>query len=419
MGIRKRRGGGDPAVGDIDEHCARRFGPEVYADGVMGHPVARRNGSVSKNTFLSTGCLQIKPTKRGMSLDIISLRLYRLVAHIIACTNVRNVLNGRTMAREPDDLLGVVARLYYVDQLPEREVANLVGVSRSRVSRLLTRARERGVVRITVGEYDPCNRRLEDLLKQRYRLNHAVVVKTPRGGAIEHVRRSIGYFAGPPASQWIGPGDIIGVAGGRTLAELIRFMAPSAETKGVTVVQLMGNIGPSVAATDAVELSRMLVERFRGTLYTVNAPAFVRDRLSRDVFHNHEHVRSVWQLFDRMRIALVGIGTLADSLFIERSVLDRKDLASLAAAGAVGEICGRFFDVTGRECDTDYRRRVISIDLDTLRQKTQVIGVTHGRDRAIAVRAALDGGILKSLIIDEDGAEAALDGALERSNPGH
>src|SRR5574341_113314 len=107
------------------------------------------------------------------------------------------------MDREPDDLLRAVAKLYYIDELPEREVAGVVGVSRSRVSRLLTRARERGVVRISVDEYEPRNRALEDRLKQRYRLNQAVVVKTTVGQAIEHVRRSIGYFAAPVASQWI------------------------------------------------------------------------------------------------------------------------------------------------------------------------------------------------------------------------
>lgn len=309
-----------------------------------------------------------------------------------------------------DDLLRAVARLYYIDELPEREVADIVGVSRSRVSRLLTQARVRGIVRITVDDYDPRNRQLEARLKERYRLEHAVVVKAPSARAVEHVRRTIGYFAAPLAAQWIRAGDVVGVAGGRTLAELIRFMAPRTETKGVTVVQLMGNIGASVAATDAVELSRLLAEHFRGTLFTVNAPAFVLDRASRDVFHRHEHARAVWELFERMRVAFVGVGTLTDSLFIERGVLDGKALAGLMARGAVGEICGRFFDATGRECDTGYRTRVISIDLDALRRMPLVVGVTNGRDRAAAVRAALDGGILKALIIDEDGA-AVLDDA--------
>jgi DNA-binding transcriptional regulator LsrR (DeoR family) len=121
-------------------------------------------------------------------------------------------------------------------------------------------------------------------------------------------------------------------------------------------------------------------------------------------------VQSVWRLFERMHVAFVGIGTLSDSAFIERGVLDPADIATLKAQGAVGEICGRFFDADGQECDTDYRDRVISIGLHELRQKREVIGVTNGPERAHAIVAALAGGIIKSLIIDEDGAEAVLKG---------
>jgi deoxyribonucleoside regulator len=317
---------------------------------------------------------------------------------------------SRGPAREPDDLPRAVARLYYIDDLPEREVAAVIGGSRSRVSRLLRRARELGVVRITVDEYDPRRPDLEERLTRRYGLEHAVVVKTMSGQTADQVRRAIGYFAAPHVARWIRPGDVVGVAGGRTLAELVRFLTSGAGLPGVSIVQLMGNIGASVAPTDAVELSRLLAERLRGTLFTVNAPAFVPDRASRDVFLRHQHVRAVWRLFDRMRVALVGIGTLADSLFIERGVLTARDLTGLAARGAVGEICGRFFDIAGRECETAYRSRVVSVALDVLRRRPLVVGVTNGRDRAAAVRAALEGRILKALVIDEDGAAAVLDG---------
>jgi DNA-binding transcriptional regulator LsrR (DeoR family) len=314
------------------------------------------------------------------------------------------------MDQESGDLLRAVARLYYIDELAEREVARVVGVSRSKVSRLLSRAREQGIVRISVDEYDPRHRDLEAFLKERFGLNRAVVIKTVRRHSVADTRRTIGHFAAPVVSQIIRPGDVVGLAGGRTLAELIPLIAPSRGTGAITVVPLMGHIGPDVTAIDAIELSRVLAQRFGGTLYAINAPAFAPDARSRDVFHNHDHVRTVWRLFERMTAAFVGIGTLSDSAFIERGVLDPADIATLKARGAVGEICGRFFDADGQECDMEYRDRVISIGLDELRQKREVIAVTNGRERAQAIVAALTGGIIKSLVIDEDGAEAVVTG---------
>ncbi len=312
------------------------------------------------------------------------------------------------MNPESDDLLRLAAKLYYVDDLAENKVAEIIGVSRSKVSRLLTRARQKGIVRISVEEYDPRNSTLEKKLTEQFHLHHAIVIKMIDPRAVADVRRAMGYLAAPLVTQFVRPQSVVGLAGGRSLAELIQAIAPSREHNNLTVVQLMGNIGPSVSNIDAIELSRTLAQRLGGTFYTINAPAFADDTIARDMFVGHEHVRSVWQLFDQMQIAFVGVGTLSGSAFIERGVLESKDLIKLQTQGVVGEICGRFYDKHGRECKTDFCTRVISISLDQLRQVKEVVGVTHGKERAPAIHAALDSGLLKSLIIDEEGAEAIL-----------
>jgi len=104
------------------------------------------------------------------------------------------------------------------------------------------------------------------------------------------------------------------------------------------------------------------------------------------------------------------VGPLEQSVYAERGVFTSADLAQLRAAGAVGEICGRFFDAKGRECASRWRHRAISIELENLKKIPQVIGVAAGPERAPAVAAALRGGLLKSLLIDESGAEALLAG---------
>jgi deoxyribonucleoside regulator len=170
----------------------------------------------------------------------------------------------------------------------------------------------------------------------------------------------------------------------------------------------MGNIGPSASQIDALELSRTLAHRFGGTFYTLNAPAIVQNRPTRDLFLAHEHIQLVWRMLDRLELAFVGIGSPDDSAFVERGVLDPATLADLRRAGAVGEICGRFFDAAGRECSTDYRDRVVGVELSALRATPEVVGVTNGVGRAAAVRAALAGGLVRSLVIDDRGAAALL-----------
>jgi deoxyribonucleoside regulator len=208
---------------------------------------------------------------------------------------------------------------------------------------------------------------------------------------------------------------VVGLAGGRTLAEVVGHLAPpagAAPPVGVTVLPLMGNIGPTASDIDAVDLSRRVARRFGGACYTLNAPAIAQDRAARDHFLAHEHIRTVRELFTSLNVALVGVGSLDESAFIERGILSSAELAALRGAGAVGEICGRFFDPTGRECRSSYRERVIGIELETLRRGGErggdVIAVTNGRGRAPALRAALAGGLVNGLVIDDDGARELL-----------
>lgn len=304
-------------------------------------------------------------------------------------------------------MLVTAARLYYLDGLNQSDIAALLDVSRSTVSRMLAEARERGIIRISIAESDPRARDLETRLTQAFALRRVIVIRSlsqsPRA-----TRQAVGHFAAPIVANWIAERSVVGVAGGRTLATLIHSLRPAAPLPSMTVVQLMGNIGPTVSEIDALELGRQLAARFGGLCYTLNAPAFVQDRDTRDIFLGHEHNQAIWRLFEQLDLAFVGVGALEESAFAERAVLKDADFARLRAAGAVGEICGHFFDSAGQECATAYRERVIGIELERLRRVPDVIGVTNGAARAAAVRAALRGGLLTSLIIDDLGAEALL-----------
>lgn len=301
-----------------------------------------------------------------------------------------------------------VARMYYLNRLGQSEIANIYGMSRSTVSRLLTAAREQGIVRISVDDYDPRDRELEHLLTERFGLHHAIVIRGVEGSD-SSTARAMGYFAAPVVEGWIAQRRSVGLAGGRTLGELVRALGYRTHPEELEAVQLMGMIGSSPSSVDASELTRALSSRFHGTFYNINAPVFVESPRTRDMFLSHAQIRSVWSRFDSLDLAFVGIGTLEESVFVERHAIDDADFAVAREAGCVGEICGRFFDATGRECDTPLRDRVISIELKVLQSLSEVVAVTAGRRRGPAVHAALNSGLVNSIVIDDAGAAAVLE----------
>jgi len=315
------------------------------------------------------------------------------------------------MPRQPysDEQLILAARLYFLDGLAQVEIGKIVNVSQAKVSRMLALARERGLVRITVPEYDPRSAGLEEKLRCTLGVE-AVVIRAISGLRIEDIRRTVGYFASPVVSDWITSARIVAVAGGRTIRAVVEQIKRPQSRSDVELVQAMGSIDSSPGPYDAVELVRKLAERWQGTFLTLNSPAILPDPKTCARFLGLEQIRQVMGRLAKADLALIGVGTLANSVFVERNILGPRDLKTLRAAKAVGEILGRFYTASGRECATTFRQRVVSLSLDGLRRIPKRVGVVVGADRAEAVRSAVRGGLLNAILIDETGANALLGG---------
>lgn len=152
-------------------------------------------------------------------------------------------------------------------------------------------------------------------------------------------------------------------------------------------------------------MTRRLAKRWNGQYYRLQAPAITPDDRSYEIFTAHEQIKFVLKQMDRANLAFVGIGNPANSVFYNNEFTEQHELNNLKSRGIVGEICGHFIDQDGNECETNYTNRIIGINLQQLQKTSEVVAVTGGRDRARAVRAAVKSGIIKSLVIDDNGAQ--------------
>jgi DNA-binding transcriptional regulator LsrR (DeoR family) len=82
-------------------------------------------------------------------------------------------------------------------------------------------------------------------------------------------------------------------------------------------------------------------------------------------------------------------------------------LRKLEAEGAVGDLCGRFFDAQGQQCLIE--PGVIGVSLEQLRALDHVVAVAAGADKAAAILGALRGGYLNVLVTDTTAAQAILE----------
>ncbi|MBS1815019.1 MAG: transcriptional regulator [Acidobacteria bacterium] len=315
---------------------------------------------------------------------------------------------GQTPSTYTDQQLILAARLYYIDGMSQAEIGTFVRVSQSKVSRMLAIAQQRGLVRISVPEYESRNKALETSLRKRFDVE-AIVVHSIPGVEVKPLRQILGYFAAPVVRQWFQPRSLIVLAGGRTVQPLVEQMQPVDGISGLRVAQGMGHIDATPGPFDAAELCRSFARAWNGSVLSLNAPLLFPDKESCQKFMRLPQIQDVLRTIARADVALVGIGTLEQSVLVDRAIYSKSELNELRHAEAAGEIFGRFYDHRGVECRTSLRDRTLSLELNQLRQITRRVGVVVGADRAPAVAAAIKGNLINTLVIDEAGATALLD----------
>jgi deoxyribonucleoside regulator len=163
-------------------------------------------------------------------------------------------------------------------------------------------------------------------------------------------------------------------------------------------------MGSHINSWDAQELGRSITEKWHGKFLPLNTPVFLPNKTACDSMLKLEQIQAVKKKMQEATVALVEIRAASNSLFSDS--LGKAERDQLERGHAVGEICGRYFDGQGRECDTALKTQSLSIEFDTLRSIAQTIGVVTGTEDTVAALAAIRGSLVKSLITDELTAKA-------------
>jgi DNA-binding transcriptional regulator LsrR (DeoR family) len=155
-----------------------------------------------------------------------------------------------------------------------------------------------------------------------------------------------------------------------------------------------------------------MADLINGEVVLLPAPGIVGSSAAQQAFMEDKYVQQAIGLFDKVTMALVGIGALEPSTLLAESgnIFSADELESLAGKGAVGDILLRFFNEDGRPVDSFLNDRVMSMSLEQLKQVDKVIGVAGGMRKYKAIRGALIGKWINILITDQITAECLVSG---------
>jgi DNA-binding transcriptional regulator LsrR (DeoR family) len=303
-----------------------------------------------------------------------------------------------------------VAQLYHEDKLKQAEISQRLHVSQATVSRLLRRAEDEGVVRVTIVAPRGTYPQIETSLRQRYRINEAIVAECFEDRE-EAILSAIGAAAAHYFESTLSDGDVIGISSwSASLLRMVDAIHPMKRPRAERVVQILGGLGNPSVQSHATQLTTRLAMLTGAEPQLLPAQGVVSSSAARLVMLGDVYVRAAMDQFRRMTIALVGIGSLQPSVMLANSgnAFTDGELQDLARRGAVGDISLRFFDRNGSPVQGPLDERVIGVTLEELKRTPRVVGVAGGERKVEAIRACLSGGLVNVLITDKFTAERLL-----------
>ena len=307
-----------------------------------------------------------------------------------------------------------VARLYFEQGLKQPEIATKLGLSQARVSRLLKQAEAIGVVKTTVHLPAGMFTGLEERLEQAYGLREVIVVDT--GDESEAVISALASSAAAYLETALVGAQRIGISSwSETLLATVNAMRPVSKAGITQVVQVLGGLGQPSSQAHATRLTERLAQLLGAQAVFLPVPGVVGSSRVYKSLLRDPSVSSVINSFENLSLVLLGIGSLNPSRLIRESgnVISEQDQQALREAGAVGDVCQRFFDVHGKALQTVMHDRVIGISPKQLQKVPRRIGIAGGSSKFEAIRAAALGKWVDTLITDLHTAERLLKAHLD------
>lgn len=313
-------------------------------------------------------------------------------------------MSTRTAPRESADadrlrLMVVVARLYHIHRVSQRQISERLGLSPARVSRVLRQAEVDGIVSTVVAVPEGLHPDLEDAVERLCGVQEAHVVEVPSPDLAVGLGRAAARLLADAMSSHA----VVGFTSwSRTLQHMAFAFPAPLRTATRQVVEMLGDLGSPLLQHSAARATQAMASALGADPVFLRTPGVVATPELRAAALGDPYVRSALRLLDSADIVLVGVGPpdVHSQLQAGDSYFSPEQLAEVRAAGAVSQLNQRFLDRAGRRLETPLDELVVGSTLDQVAAAGRRVVVAGGPDKQEAIAAALRGGWVDTLVTD-------------------
>ena len=296
------------------------------------------------------------------------------------------------------------AQMYYYQNLPMKKIAAELQVSHSTVSRLLSWARDEGLIEIRINDRRGRADSLEESIKLHYKIANVQIVPVPEIAGELAWQERVAKVAASYLNQVMESGMILGVAWGGTVNQVAINLTPK-PLVGVQVVQLNGG---EIVSNPSVNHAGWLITQFANN-YDAKAhlfpvPTFFDYPETKQALWRERSIQQILALHRQADILLYTIGSSRGRLMSATymgNYLQKRDFVEMEEQGIVGDIANIMIRQDGSYDGIPLNERACGPKLELFRKVSRSICVVSGYNKLAGLRAALAGGYVTDLILDE------------------
>lgn len=311
------------------------------------------------------------------------------------------------MSRNMDlDLLVKIARMYYEDGMTQQMIARQMNMSRSLISKLLTKAKDIGIVKITIRDElnRPCQE-LEEHLKSVLGLTNVLLAS----GDYKQDRQSVAGEAGRYLTMRLSEVSKVAVSAGRTTREIANIISLSRSYSNVTFIPMSGGLSEESAEIEANSVSEAFALKCGAKHMRLHAPIVVDSVQAKEVLKNQYFIKNVFDVARTADIALVGIGSTFRYAEVEEAYLHGYSEFDISSCEIIkGDLSYNFFDKNGSVYDCKWNQLLMGLSLKEISGIPEVICVASEIEKAESIYIAAKNHLIHTLITNEGVAQKVL-----------
>lgn len=331
-------------------------------------------------------------------------------------TEARQGATDREALDDSEAFAVEVCWLYYVGGMTQAEIARQLDATRLRVNQAIQRAKSSGIVRVEIASPFVARLDLQDRLRQQLGIRRAIVAPARRDPYDYHTTVGAALAAFLTENLRIRRWSSIGVSWGVTLEQALRRL-PQQSWPDLEIVSLMGGTMHG-ASFNSFSIASGFAGALGASYSLLAAPVFLSQGMDRTAFLAQENFAAHFDKFARLDAAILTASDVSERSFLVANGMPQDSTAAeLTAAGAIGDVLGRFLDRHGRQVDHPIAALTIGVEFSTLQDIPEKILAAAGPHKVDIICAASEAGLVDTLVTDDVTAELILANIIADGQP--